>query len=343
MSSARAAHSPERRSAPAAPVVVRTPDLTVGQVSEIPKSPAQLLAERLAGKLGMDAPPIRTGPAAWKRTESHRTRGLWEEGQIWIDERRVDVGGADGERLMAHELVHAAQARKGGGGSTEAAEAEAWALSLRLMGGDSVRPTLGLGAGQVAAEEPLLQALAYLDKTTQKADSLKGDEPTGKPDVDQLVSSYQDEVAEVLGLLRKEDLFWKLVDAIGTSQEESALAQVRTTGAYHELARQWAVTQPPDGDEKVSSEELKESRRLQQKAYDWEVYFWGNTRARRQAYWRVAEDAKLHPPPAEVAVPDKDVPSLAEGKIAELNTKKKTNARGLSMADALSLAAVARQ
>ncbi|HND33393.1 MAG TPA: hypothetical protein PLA94_25515, partial [Myxococcota bacterium] len=48
-------------------------------------------------------------------------------------------------------------------------------------------------------------------------------------------------------------------------------------------------------------------------------------------------------PAADAEVPDKVVPSAAESKVGELETKKKTSPGGLSLADALSLASVALQ
>lgn len=333
----------EKRPPAAAPKAAAPASATApaaANLEQAPAQPAEKLAERLAKKIGVPTPPIRTGPAAWRRTEARRTRGLWEEGQIWLDERRVDFGSTDGERLMAHELVHAAQARKAPG-DPEAAEAEAWQLSAAVVAGVEVRPTVGLAAGQAAGEGEidveLKAANDFLRHSSERVHGFSAEGPGGKANDRAIFNDFRDQTYEVFGRLWDEPVFQELIGAVDESERSSVLARLRDTGSYQELAKLWASTKADEQNPKAATEETQRLRWLQQGAYDYETTRWGWTAARAFAYRVVAADAKLHPPDDVPEVPREEIPGVdPTQRKAPLGPQKA--AKDLNLKEALDLA-----
>ncbi len=93
-------------------------------------------AAPLAARLGVD-PEIRADDEARERTEARGARGLATESAIYLHPKRIAPGTSEGRRVLIHELVHVAQARKQSGGRAvadrAAAEAEAAAAAEQRL------------------------------------------------------------------------------------------------------------------------------------------------------------------------------------------------------------------
>ncbi|HTE50860.1 MAG TPA: DUF4157 domain-containing protein, partial [Kofleriaceae bacterium] len=118
------------------------------------------LLRPLAEDLGLRAGEVevRVDDEAAARTRSHGAPGLAEGRVVHLDPAVYDARSPRSLELLAHELVHVAQARNPApmarptDGTIDAAEVEAAALAHHFAGGGRLeRPVLGLAAGQAAA------------------------------------------------------------------------------------------------------------------------------------------------------------------------------------------------
>lgn len=137
--------APGPRAAPARPVPAGGPAAA---------APAERLAQRLARQLGIDPPAVYRNGEARTRNAAHGSRGLWAGGSIWLHPGLAPASGAECERLVAHEMVHAAQARLPAA-DTQAAEEEAARLAGPLLAGEALWPTVGIGERAAAETETL--------------------------------------------------------------------------------------------------------------------------------------------------------------------------------------------
>jgi hypothetical protein len=116
------------------------------------------LVASFAQPLGLPAESliVRTDDEARRRTRAHGTRGLAEDGIVYLDADRFDPHTADGMALIGHELAHLAQARIAAGpgeGTYEQAEDEARAIGAQLAAGGPIA-TPKVAYARAAAEDP---------------------------------------------------------------------------------------------------------------------------------------------------------------------------------------------
>ncbi len=110
-------------------------------------------AAPLAARLGV-APEIRADREARRRTEARGARGLASGDGIFLHPTRIAPGTSEGRRVLVHELVHVAQAKRKREGAAVAdraaaeAEAEAAATGQRLA-----PPVLGIDLDERAAAD----------------------------------------------------------------------------------------------------------------------------------------------------------------------------------------------
>jgi hypothetical protein len=124
------------------------------------------LLRRLGADLGLRVGDveIRVDPEAASRARASGGPGLAQDGAIYLDPAVYDGASPRSVEILAHELVHVAQARSSARRApVEAVEAEASAIARALAAGQRARrPRLGLAPGQAAAfseeERPSLTA-----------------------------------------------------------------------------------------------------------------------------------------------------------------------------------------
>ena len=121
---------------------------------------AAVLAEvsaAFARSLGLSGSPveIRADRDAAGRAAAQGARGLAQDNVVYLDPQRADPTTTSGREVLAHELIHTAQARRGGAPSPVlAAEAEAASLAPALAAGAAtVRPTAVLAPTRLAADK----------------------------------------------------------------------------------------------------------------------------------------------------------------------------------------------
>lgn len=147
------------------------------------------LARGLAAELGLSAlPTLHVDGEAAGRTRSAGAAGLFEDGVIYLDPAVYAAAGADDEALLAHELVHAAQARLSGGqadgAGLAAAEVEAYGVMQDVRAGRGASPaTVPLDAGALAACGPR-QMQEEADEETGGPEPEPGPIPIPDPDPD---------------------------------------------------------------------------------------------------------------------------------------------------------------
>src|SRR5262245_13283059 len=97
-------------------------------------------ADAMASALGLGTVDVRVGDEARAITEAHGARGVALQNVVYLHPERVAPGTADGREVLAHELVHLAQARPPAdtGAGRRAAEREAVAIAPALARGQPI-------------------------------------------------------------------------------------------------------------------------------------------------------------------------------------------------------------
>lgn len=109
-------------------------------------------AAPMAAGLGLGAVGVRSDAIARGITEATGASGVALDGVVHLHPERLQPGTSEGRGVLAHELIHLAQARLGAEDDREAAEDEAADLAPMLVSGSSVRPRLAIDLGSPAAD-----------------------------------------------------------------------------------------------------------------------------------------------------------------------------------------------
>jgi colicin import membrane protein len=304
------------------------------------------LLARLARGLGLspDTVELLTGPEAAQRTRAHGTGGMMEGGRVLLDPEGFDPTTREGVRLLAHELVHVAQQRLGGGASNldgvddpfQLAEVEAMVLSERAAAGGALSaPIVGLPSSAVAFDNPVSgtdlkgQLSTYHSIVHGSKDSLKDPgapssnsaDPTAKEDSGKKLSRYEDGVDGIGDMIGDLDAFDDLCEALDDGEPyQSALNRVRASEPYRQLTEMWQGAL--DGGS-VSAQMIK--------AFNDEFTdrgFWAST---EKAFALVREackrDAKRQKD-AEAALKKKQEAEAAAANIADAETVTNSDSKG---------------
>jgi hypothetical protein len=213
------------------------------------------LVLRLAGILRIPAPEVRLDEAAAAQASRGGARGAFTDGAVLLDPSGFDPTTQAGRRLVAHELVHAAQARLPGEADPDVAEAEAMTLAPSLAAGRSVGSPIVPLSASVAFDKPLSGEALWSSFNSYKSMADQGKDKFAAPRPDALgsnpagdardderdkVSRYSkgvDGIADRIGKLKPFD---DLCDAIGDGGDtRGPLDRVRGTSVYQELCDMW--------------------------------------------------------------------------------------------------------
>lgn len=224
----------------------------------------QTLLERLTAGLGvpMSAIQVYIDGEARRRTAGAGTRGLMQQGRVYLHPDRYDASSADGRGLLAHEVTHVAQRLLASGPersqSLPRAEREAAANARRFAQGHAVKaPRVRLAAGAVAREETAMMRAslgAYNATLTQKQGKLSGQLASGKAGLPK--SGGQPNSKE--NRRKKVERYQEGVDGTGSSIEDipafedlrqyfdgdyddrdGAMSRIRGYEAYGRLKEMW--------------------------------------------------------------------------------------------------------
>jgi hypothetical protein len=124
-------------------------------------------AAPIAARLGLGAVDVRADANAAAVTSAENARGVARGDTVYLDPGAVQPGTHAGREVLAHELVHLAQARlpASAGAGRRAAEEEATKLAAGLARGATERPTLYIDLARPAADTGATAARAVADFT----------------------------------------------------------------------------------------------------------------------------------------------------------------------------------
>ncbi len=220
------------------------------------------LVSELAPKLGLSANrvDVHLDAAAGEKTRSAGTRGLAEDGAIFLDTRAFDPATRDARGLVAHELTHLAQeflAPAHGADAARLAETEAAEAAWRAASGGAIEaPTHGLPTGHVAAEggggvdaSGLVATRAANQATldankgsiTPAPQSPGGDRnANASEDSERKLEQYEDGVDGVCEMIEDLDAFDDLCEAIDDEEPtQGHLSRVMANEHAARLPKMW--------------------------------------------------------------------------------------------------------
>jgi hypothetical protein len=311
------------------------------------------LVDRLSHALNLspDAVDIRADAAASSRLSAVGAPGLFEGGSIFLDPTVFDPGTTAGASLLAHEMVHAAQADlpafEGLGMDPGGlAEAEAHVAGSALASGGAFHDvSMGLPEGHVAAKDDLvgdslrnlLQVFSGAAKSiketfgTQDGVSNTADK-NATQNREEKLSQYADGVDGIADQIGDLDAFDDLCDAAdeasgAKSAEEGEskaagsgkvdttgpLARVKASKPYAELCKMWQGAK--EGGEDSDSMKAKFENEFDGRG------FWGST---EKAFDIVSSNAKRDAKPEAAAEEGKKNAEAAKAKLGDT----KENATG---------------
>ncbi len=218
------------------------------------------LVRQLAPQLGLSASgvDVHTDQAAAEKVRGLGTRGLAEDGAIYLDDEAFEPGTADARGLVAHELTHIAQ--EGLAPATHvnpgwAAEAEAAETAWRAASGGSLSaPEFGLPTGHVAAEGGV-DASGVVASFNAKQTSVQGQsggiarpqggpaggqDPNASEDSERKLEQYEDGVDGICEMIEDLDAFDDLCEAIDDDEPTSRhLNRVMANEHAGRLPKMW--------------------------------------------------------------------------------------------------------
>jgi hypothetical protein len=131
------------------------------------------IAARIAGRIGLRDVEVRAGDDARRVTEAKGAQGVALDNVVYLHPERTRPGTADGDEVLAHELVHVAQAalpRERDHGR-DVAEGEAAELARELAGGGGRAPAYFIDLARPAADRDAprvptgtVDAAGYVDR-----------------------------------------------------------------------------------------------------------------------------------------------------------------------------------
>lgn len=222
------------------------------------------LLERLTAGLNvpMSALQVYLDDDARRRTSGAGTRGLMQQGRVYLNPDRYDPTTADGRGLLAHEVTHLAQSRLSSGPerahSLPLAEREAAANARRFAQGLAVKaPRVRLPAGVAAREETAMMRAtlgAYNATLTQKQGKLggqlaagkaglpkSGGQPNSKENRRKKVERYQEGVDGTGGMIEDIPAFEDLRQYFDGDYDSATepMARIRGYESYGRLKDMW--------------------------------------------------------------------------------------------------------
>ncbi|MES2638684.1 MAG: DUF4157 domain-containing protein [Myxococcota bacterium] len=271
------------------------------------------------------------------------TRGLAEGSDVYLDPAAYDPTSVDGRELLAHEVVHVAQADLPAFDAANAgafAEAEAHLAADRFAAGGAMQPLeMGLPEGHVAAEGDVsgadLKALLAQHKAmneqrgggfvpaTGSASKPKAD---GTEDHGKKVDQYEDGVDGIAGLIEDLSAFDELCDAVDDEEESkaaTALSRVKQSEPYQQLCQMWQGAKEGGQDEGAMKARFEEEFNNRG--------FWGST---EEAFRRVRDGAKRDAKPDAAAAQAKADMAAAANKTAPEGTTTEGDDKGGKNGDA---------
>lgn len=124
-------------------------------------------AAPMAANLGLGSVEIRSDAAARTVTEAANARGVVHAGVVHLHPERLQPGTREGREVLAHELIHVAQARRPreSDRGRAAAESEAAALASAVARGDSVAPQYYIDLADPAADGDASRTVSAAEPT----------------------------------------------------------------------------------------------------------------------------------------------------------------------------------
>lgn len=271
------------------------------------------------------------------------TRGLAEGSNIYLDPSAYDPTSLDGRALIAHEVVHVAQADLPAFNAVNAgtfAEAEAHLAADRFAAGAAIEPLqMGLPEGHVAAEGDVsgseLTALLASHKALNEQRGGGFVTPPGsgsKPKADgtedhgKKVDQYEDGVDGIADLIGDLDAFDDLCEALDEEDETkaaAALSRVKQSEPYQQLSQMW------QGAKEGGQDQAAMKARFEEEFND--RGFWGET---EEAFRRVRDGAKRDAKPDAEAAQAKADMAAAAGKVAPDGTTVEGEGEGTTSGSA---------
>lgn len=247
--------------------------LEMGRLTDVDPERLKLtrrLLNRLEQTLGLSGVRVRVDAESTRRVRSLGTRGLMEDGEVLLDADQYDPSTKDGEALLAHEVMHVAQARLVAqpldtplamepltAGQRVESEAEMFAAAFALGGGGDMSAQVAMPDGHVAMENPAAgirdtttanttaldeKKAKTTEKAATKAPTTKAEAKEVKEDRAKKVSDYKDGLEEIADKLEDTDAFEALADALkgeDSAKRDAAMGRVRDQESYKQMKEQW--------------------------------------------------------------------------------------------------------
>ncbi len=304
----------------------------------------QLVSQLVASlRLPSGGVAVHTDGDAAEKLGGLGTRGLAQGRDIYLDPSAYDPTSLDGRALLAHEMVHVAQAELPAFDAVNAgafAEAEAHLAADRFAAGGAIQPLqMGLPEGHVAAEGDVsgsdLKSLLASHKALNEQRGGGFVTPPGsssKPKADgtedhgKKVDQYEEGVDGIADLIEDLDAFDALIDALDEEDETqiaAALARIRRSEPYRQLSQMWQGAKEGGRDQAAMKARFEEEFNNRG--------FWGDT---EEAFRRVRDSAKRDAKPDPEAAQAKADMAAAAGKTTPQATPTQGDAKGAKSGDA---------
>jgi hypothetical protein len=213
-----------------APAVERTQD---------PAADWRREAAPIASRLGLGSVDIRSDESAREVTEAKDARGVALGSTVYLHPERVTPGSATGREVLAHELVHLAQAklpgREADQGDRDAAELEAAELATILADGGMARaPARPIDLSRPAADKDAALAAKAALAAIKKANPIDAAWMYVKVNTKEILAACEAQVAKI-PLIQHARLAW--VGNLGTAFREALVQWLDWRQLFGELER----------------------------------------------------------------------------------------------------------